>query len=187
MRSPTRRASGGGYSSAFSSPSFEPVNFERTARANLASGPRAASGRLDSRAASISSCVLTSGSDFFECSLALATCRLWRLASRLSIVPSTTRLRARRRGAADNLEWSYYSVFRKPSRLDPAPLRFAGTAIRAAILLQELLVLKLMTKVFPLLLLVCNAGSAICYAMAGDFRRALYWAASSICIGAISF
>lgn len=65
--------------------SLEPVNFERTARANLANGPRPASGRLASRAASICSCVLTSGSDVFECSLALVTCRLCRLASLLSI------------------------------------------------------------------------------------------------------
>ncbi len=42
-------------------------------------------------------------------------------------------------------------------------------------------------KVFPLVLLVCNAGAAVCYAAAGDFRRALYWAASTVCIGAITF
>ena len=47
--------------------------------------------------------------------------------------------------------------------------------------------MRMMTKVFPLMLLVCNAGSAVCYAAAGDFKRSLYWAASSICIAAITF
>jgi hypothetical protein len=37
------------------------------------------------------------------------------------------------------------------------------------------------------LLLACNAGAAICCAAAGDFRRAIYWAASAMCIGAITF
>jgi len=44
-----------------------------------------------------------------------------------------------------------------------------------------------LTKIFPVVLLVCNAGAAICYALAGDFKRALYWAASSVCIAAITF
>ena len=45
----------------------------------------------------------------------------------------------------------------------------------------------LKTKLFPALLLVCNIGSAVTYAVAGDFRRAVYWAASSMCIAAITF
>ena len=44
-----------------------------------------------------------------------------------------------------------------------------------------------MTKFFPFLLLFGNIGSAVCYAWAGDFRRALYWAASSLCIASITF
>jgi len=43
------------------------------------------------------------------------------------------------------------------------------------------------TKLFPAVLLVCNIGSAACYAWAGDFKRAIYWAASSLCIAAITF
>jgi len=43
------------------------------------------------------------------------------------------------------------------------------------------------TKFFPVVLLVCNLGSAACYALAGDFRRALYWTASALCIAAIAF
>lgn len=43
------------------------------------------------------------------------------------------------------------------------------------------------TKFFPLMLLVCNASSAVCYAVAGDFRRSLYWAASTICVGVVTF
>ena len=44
-----------------------------------------------------------------------------------------------------------------------------------------------LTKLFPAALLVCNVGAAICCAMAGDYRRCLYWAASALCIGAITF
>jgi hypothetical protein len=42
-------------------------------------------------------------------------------------------------------------------------------------------------KVFPLVLLACNICSAACYVVAGDYRRAIYWAASAACIGAITF
>ena len=44
-----------------------------------------------------------------------------------------------------------------------------------------------LTKLFPTLLLACNAGAAICCAVAGDYRRSIYWAASAMCIGAITF
>ena len=44
-----------------------------------------------------------------------------------------------------------------------------------------------LTKIFPVLLLACNIGAAICCAVAGDFKRSIYWAASSMCIGAITF
>jgi hypothetical protein len=43
------------------------------------------------------------------------------------------------------------------------------------------------TKLFPLVLLACNAGAAICCAVAGDYRRSVYWAASALCVGAITF
>jgi hypothetical protein len=33
----------------------------------------------------------------------------------------------------------------------------------------------------------CNVLSAICYAAVGDYHRAIYWAASAACIGAITF
>ena len=44
-----------------------------------------------------------------------------------------------------------------------------------------------MSKLFPSVLLVCNAAAAICCAWAGDYRRSIYWAASALCIGAITF
>ena len=44
-----------------------------------------------------------------------------------------------------------------------------------------------LAKVFPVILLICNASSAVCYAVAGDFRRSLYWAASTICVGVVTF
>ena len=43
------------------------------------------------------------------------------------------------------------------------------------------------TKIFPGVLLVCNVGAAICCALAGDYRRTVYWAASALCIVAITF
>jgi hypothetical protein len=46
---------------------------------------------------------------------------------------------------------------------------------------------KLFPKLFPCALLACNVGAAVCSAAAGDFRRSLYWAASALCIGAITF
>ncbi len=48
-------------------------------------------------------------------------------------------------------------------------------------------VLLTINKLFPLILLVCNAGAAVCYAVAGDYRRSVYWVASAVCIAAISF
>ena len=44
-----------------------------------------------------------------------------------------------------------------------------------------------LTKVFPLVLLACNTAAAICYVVAGDYRRSLYWAASALCIASITF
>ena len=43
------------------------------------------------------------------------------------------------------------------------------------------------SKLFPCLLLACNLGAAVCCAVAGDYRRSVYWAASALCIGAITF
>lgn len=40
--------------------------------------------------------------------------------------------------------------------------------------------------VFPALLFVCNLGAVIVCAAAGDWKRAAYWAASSVCIAAVS-
>jgi len=40
--------------------------------------------------------------------------------------------------------------------------------------------------IFPGILLVCNAASAIVSFAAGDWKRGLYWAASSVCIASIS-
>lgn len=42
-------------------------------------------------------------------------------------------------------------------------------------------------KLFPSVLFVCNIGAAVCCVMAGDYRRAVYWAASALCIAAITF
>lgn len=44
-----------------------------------------------------------------------------------------------------------------------------------------------MTKVFPLVSLVCNLDAAACYAFTGNWKRALYWAASSACVAAFTF
>jgi uncharacterized protein (UPF0333 family) len=41
--------------------------------------------------------------------------------------------------------------------------------------------------VFPVILLACNLGAAGAYAIQGDWRRAVYWTASSVCIGAVTF
>jgi len=43
------------------------------------------------------------------------------------------------------------------------------------------------STLFPLLLLLGNICAAICYAFSGDWKRALYWAASSVCIASITF
>jgi len=43
------------------------------------------------------------------------------------------------------------------------------------------------SRFFPLILILCNASASVCYAAAGDFRRCLYWAASTICVGAVTF
>jgi hypothetical protein len=44
-----------------------------------------------------------------------------------------------------------------------------------------------LTKFFPVVLLACNIGAAVCYAAAGDFKRAVYWAASALCIAAVTY
>jgi hypothetical protein len=46
---------------------------------------------------------------------------------------------------------------------------------------------KKVIKLFPILLLVCNLGAAVCYAAAKDYKRSVYWAASALCIGAVTF
>lgn len=43
------------------------------------------------------------------------------------------------------------------------------------------------SMLFPLLLLLGNICAAICYAISGQWKRALYWAASSVCIASITF
>lgn len=43
------------------------------------------------------------------------------------------------------------------------------------------------SMLFPLLLLLGNICAAICYAFSGDWKKALYWAASSVCIASITF
>lgn len=45
----------------------------------------------------------------------------------------------------------------------------------------------MLTKVFPVVLFVCNIGASACNAFAGDWKRAVYWAASSACVGAVTF
>jgi hypothetical protein len=47
--------------------------------------------------------------------------------------------------------------------------------------------IRLETKfIFPAILFVCNLGSAAASAAAGDWRRAAYWVASSVCIASVS-
>ena len=41
--------------------------------------------------------------------------------------------------------------------------------------------------VFPAVLLVCNLGACVVSASRGDYRRAVYWFASAICVAAVSF
>lgn len=40
--------------------------------------------------------------------------------------------------------------------------------------------------VFPAILFVCNIGAVVAYVAAGDWKRAAYWAGSSICIAMVS-
>ena len=42
-------------------------------------------------------------------------------------------------------------------------------------------------KLFPGVLLVCNVAASVCYGVVGDYRRSIYWAASALCIGAVTF
>jgi hypothetical protein len=40
--------------------------------------------------------------------------------------------------------------------------------------------------IFPAILFLCNVGSAIACFAAGDWKRGLYWAASSLCVASVS-
>lgn len=40
--------------------------------------------------------------------------------------------------------------------------------------------------IFPAILFMCNVGSAIVCFAAGDWKRGLYWLASSVCIASVS-
>jgi hypothetical protein len=40
--------------------------------------------------------------------------------------------------------------------------------------------------IFPAILFLCNVGSSIACFVSGDWKRGLYWAASSICIANLS-
>lgn len=40
--------------------------------------------------------------------------------------------------------------------------------------------------IFPALLFICNIGCAIVCFAGGDWRRGLYWAASSVCIASVT-
>ena len=39
---------------------------------------------------------------------------------------------------------------------------------------------------FPAILFACNLGAGIACLAAGDWKRAAYWAASSVCIASLS-
>ncbi len=41
--------------------------------------------------------------------------------------------------------------------------------------------------VFPLLLLALNAGAAVVSFSSGDWKRGVYWLASAVCIGIVTF
>ncbi len=43
------------------------------------------------------------------------------------------------------------------------------------------------TYYFPAILLACNVAAAAMYAASGDWKRAIYWLASSVCIAAVTF
>jgi hypothetical protein len=40
--------------------------------------------------------------------------------------------------------------------------------------------------VFPAILFLCNLGAVVACLVVGDWKRAAYWAASSICIATVS-
>ena len=42
------------------------------------------------------------------------------------------------------------------------------------------------SQVFPFILIACNLCAAVAYVCAGDWKRAIYWAASSVCVLAIT-
>ena len=43
------------------------------------------------------------------------------------------------------------------------------------------------SQYFPVILLLCNVAAAVLYASSGDWRRSLYWLASSVCIATVTF
>jgi hypothetical protein len=78
------------------------------------------------------------------------------------------------------------NVYFLPAR---QPHRIAIPAARKSDSIPQIILRKkaTMTKVFPAVLLVCNIGAAASYAMAGDWKRALYWFASSACVAAVTY
>jgi len=40
--------------------------------------------------------------------------------------------------------------------------------------------------IFPAILVICNLGSAVACFASGDWKRGLYWMASSVCIASVS-
>jgi hypothetical protein len=71
------------------------------------------------------------------------------------------------------------------SRIGPRPN--GGDSRYHPVLPSGTLDLPITSKLFPTALLVCNVGAAICSALSGDYRRSIYWAASALCIGAITY
>lgn len=43
------------------------------------------------------------------------------------------------------------------------------------------------TKIFPLILIILQAVSAVPYALAGDWRQAVYWIAAAVLNIAVTF
>lgn len=60
------------------------------------------------------------------------------------------------------------------------------TPLESSMLSTALLCVMILKRIFPAALLFCNLGSSVACAVNGDWRRAVYWAASSVCIAAVS-
>jgi hypothetical protein len=76
----------------------------------------------------------------------------------------------------------YFTGSELPRRRDES----RATRVESRPLSAALLCVMTLKRIFPAALLFCNLGSSVACAVSGDWRRAVYWAASSVCIAAVS-